>query len=114
MSSVTNIILTYGNGWGEGPGELLELVNNKCDCGRLVNVEDPKYVDPNAFVNGGKGLEINIAVGAFNYLGVEKWISEIKEIDFKGLGYPCVQMFVMGNHDYCFRKIDIFVDEDYG
>lgn len=109
MSSVTNVICAYLGGT-----HVLEQVN-ACipfNAGRLVHVQDPKL--PDCWFCNGKTLEVDIAIGAFNYLDLAFWVQSLREVDWKAQGCYFVQLMAMGTDDWGFGIIDIWNDPENG
>ena len=105
MSYVTNVICAYEAG---DPFAVLEEIN-ACipdDRGRLVHVGDPA-LPPHWFANG-KTLEVEVAIGAFNYLDVAGWVEELRRLDWEALDARFVQLMVQQQEDWGFGIIDVW------
>jgi hypothetical protein len=81
MSSVTNVILSFVDLKDLKDGETLPIVNKFFD-GRpgLVAVNDPSL--PKYWYGGGKVLECDLAIGAFNYLEFDEFVDYLKTLDW--------------------------------
>lgn len=78
MSYVTNVILSMGM-----EGEKLEQVNKFFDGNQkgFVSCDDESL--PRGWYGGSKMLEIDIAVGAFNYLSIDELVEHLKTIEWQ-------------------------------
>ncbi len=114
MSVVTNVVLAYGLCLADDDFQLLAEVN-RCipyvaspglSLPRLVHVEDKGL--PECWFCNGKTLEVNLAVGAFNYLDVDRWLLALESVDFAEFDCGFAQFMVMGQEDFGFRILEIW------
>ncbi len=108
MSFVTNVVLAYGRTPDEAADHrLLSEVNALNDAGSLTHVEDARL--PGRWFSNGKGLEVNLAVGAFNYLDLGRWVGAMREnVDFPAYGCRFVQLMVQGEWNDGFGIIEVW------
>ena len=101
MSYVTNIILVALS-WGPNFLDEINVFFEEENQKGLVSVEDESL--PHHWFGGYKGLECAIAIGAFNYLNLERFIDHITSL--KELVINC-QLIVMEQDNFQYRIIDI-------
>ena len=99
---------------GSDQGAMLDYVNAALAVNDTLTKADNNVVDmhasalPDGWYGGTKYIECGVAVGAFNYLNLEAFISELKGIPFEILGCSWLQLIVMGQHDEGFRIIEVY------
>ena len=100
MSYVTNVILNLGL----ENYDRLDDVNAFFDNQRgFVSLEHDSL--PAGWYGGNKSLEVELSVGAFNYLDLDGLVDHICGL---GLGYPeDVQLLVCGQEEERFRIVGI-------
>jgi hypothetical protein len=105
MSRVTNLLLHFGT--VEDEREMLTRVNlfftNQFG---FIDIETPQ----NGWYGGSKHLEVNLAVGAFNYLDLKALVRHIKKLEWRDK--EAVQLIVCDHDDLRFRIINIFSDAE--
>ena len=108
MSFVTSVGLAYGPTRDAAANHrLLAEVNALNDAGSLTHVEDPRL--PDRWFSNGKGMEVNLAVGVFNYLELGRWVGAMREsVDFPAYGCRFVQLMVQGESDDGFGIIEVW------
>jgi hypothetical protein len=107
MSWVTNVILHLGPAFIAGAYEkrLLAKVNHYFLPGNgLVSVDDDRL--PSGWYGGNKGLEVSLAIGAFNNLDLERFVTHLRTIDWPSP--ESVQLIVREQEDDRFRIVNIF------
>lgn len=101
MSHVTNIILSLpGFEKGTKEGEILLSELHKICQHNFDKASNFHYVD-NCKVGGGKCLEANLFIAAFNYLDEDHFIKSMNNIKEMGLGifWDDFQLMVMGEYN---------------
>lgn len=92
MSLVTNIILTS---FHEGP--VLAEVNRYFQEAHDTHTRGPGLVDVSNLAGGTKYMEMDVWLGAFNYLRLEPFCEHLRGVKW---AYPeSVVMFVREQHD---------------
>lgn len=111
MSLVTNVVCAFGLTGSERDHELLAAINATCNAGRLVHVEDDTL--PDGWFCNGKTLEVNLAVGAFNYLNLREWVDAMRrDILFAEFDCRFVQLIVQDQESDGFGIIEVWRDAD--
>lgn len=80
MSNVSNCILIYSV-VDAFIGPSLDDINSFFDCKGFVSVNDVSL--PVGWYGGDKVLEINILIGAFNYLDERGFIEHLRKLEWK-------------------------------
>jgi len=107
MSYVTDVILTYPLRWTDDDEEHLNRLN---DYFRGTRGEyGLGLVNGHKVAGGTKALQVNIAVGAFNYLNLDSFVAYLRKFDWTDSGgadrLQDVQLFVKEEHDDHFREV---------
>jgi hypothetical protein len=112
MSVVTNAILHYKRSYGP---DFLDQVNGffKGQVNGFVSVENEQL--PRHWYGGGKYLECELAIGAFNYLDVDGLIQHLCSLIGPHIGkdyeldyaYEGLQLIVLEQEQQRFRVINI-------
>lgn len=106
MSKVTNIILSFSI--LENEEETIEEIN-KFFGGSvgLIWIDDKSL--PDAWYGGGKGFEIIVLLGAFNYLDFDSFYNHLNSrVSWKDRA--CVQVFVAQHEENKFRILSLSSD----
>jgi hypothetical protein len=115
MSSVTNIILHYTELTGEnGDYNALPTINTflreqMSYKKGLVAVGDSQL--PKYWYGGGRALECDLTIGAFNYFDVERFVEYLKTLPWC-TRHNCVQLLYMEQEQAWFRSVMIHEVEE--
>lgn len=106
MSYVTNLILSFSV--IENTLNRLKEINSYFEegCG-FVYVEDE--ILPRGWYGGTKYLEVELFIGAFNYLDEEELINHIKSINFEEP--ESVQLIIQRQYEDTFSIINVFEEK---
>lgn len=111
MSYVQNIILTGSLGTVDDRLDKINVfikslpaVRNSIGL-RLLNKNEESY-------GGSKALELDVAVGAFNYLPLKEFIAGLKEIFADTDDFDVVQLIYNDQNDTGVRLLTIFGEPD--
>lgn len=103
MSRVTDCILTFPLTGMENEEEIIDQINQSGY--KFVWIEDKKF-PRNSFVTGGKVLQINTLIGAFNHLNLNKLIKHLtEEVDWEEPDR--VQLFINEEESEGFKELRI-------
>lgn len=110
MSKITNIIL-HVNTLDVEPADMVQKINRYLsDYPKgLISLDDPAL--PKFWYGGGKALEGDCFVGAFNHLDLQGLIRHIRGLNWPK-GNTCVQAMVLEDQNYKFRIVDVVDDWD--
>jgi hypothetical protein len=105
MSLVTNAILHLGVLDEDEEVECLAAVNRyfKDRPGFVLVADD--------WCGGSKNLECSLAIGAFNYMGLDGLLKHMRSMSWPWYDRENVQLLVKEQDDDKFRVIDVFADE---
>lgn len=102
MSQITNVILNMGTNTNQEAKDYLQQVNSFFDDKDIGFV----YVNNWHAEESVHILEVDLAIGAFNYLDLEALTKHLRTIDWRDpVG---VQLLVREQNDTGFRIIDVF------
>lgn len=104
MSLVTNLILTWPcDGYGTQPSPFLQAVNAHFE-GKpgLVHVDSVQNGD---WYGGTKYLEVEVAIGAINYLDLDAFMAHLRTVPWERPEH--VQLMVCEQEDPGFRIITL-------
>jgi hypothetical protein len=99
MSVVTNVILTYPLGWGNGYEEARDAEVN-------AFFEHRGFCKVDNFAGGTKAMETNVLLGAFNHLDLKALIEHLKT----KVGWEDpedIRMFVQGQEEEHFHEVKL-------
>lgn len=104
MSLVTNVILHMGTNTEQEAKDYLKQVNNFFKDKEIEFV----YVNDWHAKESLHVLEIDLAIGAFNYLDLDALTKHLCTIDWEDK--PAIQLLVREQNEIGFRIIDVFPD----
>lgn len=106
MSVVTNLILTFSK------SEDTKLIEEQLQTFKygnnipfhMVSIDDDSL--PKGWYGGGKFMEANIYIGAFNHFNLKSFINHLKNIKWENP--QDVQLIVREEKDFKFKLLDVF------
>lgn len=102
MSQITNVILNMGTNTQQEAKDYLQQVNNFFKDKEVGFA----YINDWQAENSLRTLEVDLAVGAFNYLDLEALTEHLHLIDWADKA--AIQLLVREQNEIGFRIIDIF------
>lgn len=108
MSQITNVILHMGTNTQEKAKEHLTQVNHffNDDTGSRIKPRFAYVNDWQATFYGQRILEVDLAIGAFNYLDLNALVKHLRTVDWNEPG--AIQLMVREQNEIGFRIIEVF------
>lgn len=108
MSCVTNVILAYGITTDAAEGLVVDVANDLCPSGPCL-----KRFDSIFGAGGSKAMEVNLALGAANYLSLDEWVFRLRSYEWAHLECHYVQLLVQGQNNDGFGSVHIWDDGEW-
>lgn len=110
MSYVTNVIMAFGIPSGGDVAEnlVVGVANDLCPSGACL-----KRLDTALVAGGSKAMEVNLAIGAANYLDLAAWVAALRAFSWGHFDCHFVQLLVQGQDNDGFGSIRIWDDGDW-
>lgn len=107
MSVVTNLIIVTGN-MEKQKSVIANLSGFETNGGPFIIVSVDDEALPMGWYGGGKMLEVEIFIGAYNHLDLNALLEYMRE-KIVWVDPEMVQLFVKEDDDFKFRIIDLFL-----
>lgn len=108
MSQVTNVILSMGTNTDQEAKDYIAQVNHFFSSENTPNKQGFAYINDWQYSQPGWLLEVDLAIGAFNYLNLDALVKHLRTIDWGDKA--SIQLLVREQNEWQFRIIDVFPD----
>jgi hypothetical protein len=112
MSHVTNVIVAFMITSDTKAQKVIDRIN------KLIPYNEDRhqallYLNPTESYGGSKCLEVELAIGAFNYLNLDEWLKALQVEDWTELDPGFIQVLIQDQNDNGFGSITVYDDGSF-